>query len=160
MALVLASLDAYGWDGPWRERRGFDSLVQISCGIAAAGARASGRDAPRPLPAQALDHGTGLLLAAAVVRALTRRQTQQQVTRIRASLLGTANFLMRQAVPADSDFEPPRWTAADTEPAPTAWGAARRVPIPGHIAGYTAFLPEPAGPLGRHDPIWRDEPPR
>ena len=35
-ALNLASLNAYGWDGPWRDRRGFDSLVQMSCGIAAA----------------------------------------------------------------------------------------------------------------------------
>ena len=36
-ALVIASNNAYGWDGPWRDRRGFDSLVQMSCGIAAAG---------------------------------------------------------------------------------------------------------------------------
>ena len=31
-ALIVASLDAYGWDGPWRDRRGFDSLVQMSSG--------------------------------------------------------------------------------------------------------------------------------
>ncbi|HET6190038.1 MAG TPA: CoA transferase, partial [Trebonia sp.] len=35
-ALVIASHNAYGWGGPWRDRRGFDSLVQMSCGIAAA----------------------------------------------------------------------------------------------------------------------------
>ena len=49
-ALIVASLNAYGWDGPWRDRRGFDSLVQMSCGIAAAGAVAAGRDEPFPLP--------------------------------------------------------------------------------------------------------------
>ena len=42
-ALIVASLDAYGWNGPWRDRRGFDSLVQMSSGIAAAGAAATGR---------------------------------------------------------------------------------------------------------------------
>jgi hypothetical protein len=51
-ALIAASLNAYGWDGPWRDRRGFDSLVQMSSGIAAAGARAAGRDKPFPLPVQ------------------------------------------------------------------------------------------------------------
>jgi hypothetical protein len=28
--LIDISLDAYGWTGPWRHRRGFDSLVQMS----------------------------------------------------------------------------------------------------------------------------------
>ncbi len=35
--LVEVCLDAYGWTGPWAGRRGFDSLVQMSCGIAQAG---------------------------------------------------------------------------------------------------------------------------
>ena len=35
--LIDVRLDAYGWTGPWRNRRGFDSLVQMSTGIAAAG---------------------------------------------------------------------------------------------------------------------------
>jgi CoA-transferase family III len=37
--LVDVSLNAYGWSGPWRMRRGFDSLVQMSSGIADAGMR-------------------------------------------------------------------------------------------------------------------------
>ncbi len=32
--LIDVSLDAYGWRGPWAGRRGFDSLVQMSTGIA------------------------------------------------------------------------------------------------------------------------------
>jgi crotonobetainyl-CoA:carnitine CoA-transferase CaiB-like acyl-CoA transferase len=47
--LVDVSLDAYGWSGPWRTRRGFDSLVQMSVGIADAGRRAAGSDRPVPL---------------------------------------------------------------------------------------------------------------
>ena len=45
--LVTARLDAYGWQGPWATRRGFDSLVQMSTGIAAAGAAAAGVRQPR-----------------------------------------------------------------------------------------------------------------
>jgi crotonobetainyl-CoA:carnitine CoA-transferase CaiB-like acyl-CoA transferase len=59
--LVDVALDAYGWSGPWSSRRGFDSLVQMSSGIAEAGMRAAGSDKPVPLPVQALDHATGYL---------------------------------------------------------------------------------------------------
>ena len=71
--LVDVSLDAYGWDGPWRGRRGFDSLMQMSCGIAAAGMTMLNRDRPTPLPVQALDHATSYIMAAAAVRGLTDR---------------------------------------------------------------------------------------
>jgi crotonobetainyl-CoA:carnitine CoA-transferase CaiB-like acyl-CoA transferase len=60
-ALIDVSLDAYGWTGPWQGRRGFDSLVQMSAGIAEAGMRLTGRDRPTPLPVQALDQATGYI---------------------------------------------------------------------------------------------------
>ena len=152
-ALIVASLNAYGWDGPWRHRRGFDSLVQMSCGIAAAGAFAAGRDEPFPLPVQALDHATGYLLAAEVGRALTRRLTRSAVSRIRASLIGTANLLWSLPRPADlpSAPSPGDFALVDTN---TEWGPARRVPSPGEIAGVTGDWRIEAGPLGRHRPAW------
>ncbi|MYR04306.1 CoA transferase, partial [Streptomyces sp. SID6139] len=62
-ALVVAQVSAWGAYGPWGGRRGFDSLVQAATGIAVT--EGSARE-PGALPAQALDHGTGYLLAAAV----------------------------------------------------------------------------------------------
>src|SRR5450830_365840 len=44
--LVDVSLDAYGFTGPWAGRRGFDSLVQMSIGVADAGRR--NQDAATP----------------------------------------------------------------------------------------------------------------
>jgi crotonobetainyl-CoA:carnitine CoA-transferase CaiB-like acyl-CoA transferase len=152
-ALIIASLDAYGWDGPWRNRRGFDSLVQMSSGIAAAGAEAAGRDKPLPLPVQALDHATGYLLAAAVGRALTRRLAGSTVSRIRASLIGTANFLWSLPAPAAQPPMPGRDEFA-LEDTTTEWGPARRVPLPGRIAGVVPGWRTAAGPLGRHEPAW------
>jgi hypothetical protein len=151
-ALIIASHNAYGWDGPWRNRRGFDSLVQMSCGIAAA----RGGDRPAPLPVQALDHATGYLLAAAVGRALTVRLTRGVANRVLASLTGTANLLWSLPRPADLGGVPPMprredFTLADTR---TAWGPARRVPVPGEITGTAPELRLEAGPLGRHDPAW------
>lgn len=48
--LVEVTLDAYGWSGPWAGRRGFDSLVQMSSGIAARGQELTGAARPVPLP--------------------------------------------------------------------------------------------------------------
>jgi hypothetical protein len=70
--LVHVSISAYGVDGPWGGRRGFDSLVQMAVGIADEGMRASGGERPLPLPAQVLDHGAGWLAAAGAVEALRR----------------------------------------------------------------------------------------
>ncbi len=152
-ALIHASLNAYGWAGPWRERRGFDSLVQMSSGIAAAGADAAGADKPVPLPAQALDHGCGYLLAAAVGRALTRRLTAGVASRVRGSLIGTANLLWSLPAP---ESQPPRPEPGDFTlvEASTAWGPARRAAFPGMIAGSAPGLRMAAGPLGRHEPVW------
>ena len=69
--IVYASLSAYGHEGPWALRRGFDSLVQTASGLNLAEAEAFGSSEPRALPAQALDHATGYLLAFAIMAALS-----------------------------------------------------------------------------------------
>ncbi|MFT3770992.1 MAG: CoA transferase [Minicystis sp.] len=150
-ALVVAALDAYGWSGPWQKRRGFDSLVQMSCGIAAAGAAAKGTDRPTPLPAQALDHGIGYLLAAGVCRALTRLLQDGRVTTVRGSLIGAANWLFA-AGPGDPGVPPPRYAPEIFEEAETAWGPVRQVRCPGIIDGRRPSWAIAAGPLGRHEP--------
>ena len=49
-SVVDVRLDAYGWSVPWRNRRGFDSLIQMSTGIAAAGRAWRGANKPVSLP--------------------------------------------------------------------------------------------------------------
>lgn len=89
--LVIAQLSAWGLEHP--ERAGFDSLVQAESGIA----MIESPDGERPgaLPAQALDHSAGYLLAAAVSRLLDRRDSEggswtvhTSLRRIAAELLG------------------------------------------------------------------------
>ena len=152
--LIVASLDAYGWSGPWAGRRGFDSLVQMSSGIAAAGAAQQGSDRPKPLPAQALDHGTGYVLAGAICEALTQQVTTGDHASIRCSLVGTANLLFDYATPDGMDRPQPEWSPADLVPATTVWGPAQRAPVPGRIAGVEPRLTIEAGPPGRHEPAW------
>ena len=61
--IIAVTLSAYGHQGPWASRRGFDSLVQNASGLNVAEAEAAGVPAPRELPAQALDHASGYLMA-------------------------------------------------------------------------------------------------
>ena len=92
--LVEVSLNAYGWHGPWAGRRGFDSLVQMSCGMADAGMRGLGADRPTALPVQALDHATGYIMAAAAVRGLADLLARGTGGGVRASLARTAALLV------------------------------------------------------------------
>ena len=144
-ALVIVRYDAYGWSGPWSDRRGFDSLVQMSTGIA----HPSHDGRPTPLPAQALDHGTGYLIAAAVCRALTDGRASALI-----SLARTARLLAELGTDGDPDAAELGDTGELLELGDTAWGPARHVRCPGRIEGYEVRWREPAGPLGRHAARW------
>ena len=154
--LVDVSLNAYGWTGPWRERRGFDSLVQMSCGIADAGMVAAGSDRPVPLPVQALDHATGYLMAAAAVRGLTQRLITGQGVQVQASLARTAFSLMSFAPTGlqTSALHPLNPSDYSDDIEHTAWGPALRLKPAGQIDGTPTHWDLPAGALGSAAPRW------
>lgn len=91
--IVYVSLCAYGHEGPWARRRGFDSLVQNANGLNDAEAQAAGSAQPKPLPCQALDHGAGFLMAFGAMTALARRVTQGGSWHVRVSLAQTGHWL-------------------------------------------------------------------
>jgi hypothetical protein len=91
--IIVARLTAWGATGAAADRRGFDSLVQAASGIAWIESADGSR--PGALPAQALDHSAGYLLAAGVMSTL-RRETGEggswaldvSLRRVAAELLG------------------------------------------------------------------------
>lgn len=87
--IVSASLSAYGPDGPWTGRRGFDSLVQNASGLNWAEADALGSDKPHPLPCQALDHASGYFLAAGIMAAMLRQMDEGGSWHVSVSLART-----------------------------------------------------------------------
>ncbi|GAA1267687.1 CoA transferase [Kitasatospora nipponensis] len=142
--LVVAQLCAWGWSGEWAGRRGFDSLVQAARGIAVLEAGPDG--APGVLPAQALDHGTGYLLAAGVLRALTERQADGRGAHLRFSLAGTADWLLgmasRRGGSGDSgDF-------GGSGPEATAGPASERLGETGSPYGQLRYARPPLGYRG------------
>ena len=152
--LIDVSLNAYGWSGPWRNRRGFDSLVQMSSGIAEAGMHWKGASVPTPLPVQALDHATGYLIAAAAVRALSTRLQHGIGGSARLSLARTAKWLMDGTSDQPLPLAPPTPADEASTLEMTAWGPARRLQAPLQIAGAPLQWPYPAGELGSSPPRW------
>jgi CoA-transferase family III len=153
--LVEVTLDAYGWTGPWRDRRGFDSLVQMSSGIADAGLRALARERPTPLPVQALDHTTGYLMAAAAVRGLCQSMRLGPGSRWRLSLARTAALLASRGTTAlgpDLAADCADDLSPDIEP--TEWGPAQRINAPVAVTGAAMRWDHVAGALGRSQAAW------
>ncbi|WP_456286632.1 CoA transferase [Microbacterium sp. JZ70] len=110
--LVEVALRAYGWEGPWKMRRGFDTVVQFSVGLANATQewaladperrlplRINGYEVdatrPRHTPVEGLDLATGYQIAAAAIRGLTRRLQSGAGSVTRYSLARTASLLMK-----------------------------------------------------------------
>jgi hypothetical protein len=153
--LIDVALNAYGWTGPWRNRRGFDSLVQMSTGIADAGMKQLRKDRPAPLPVQALDHASGYLMAAAAVSALTRRLTSEHGVEARLSLARCARLLTSRPAAAPTEAMPPA-TDSDwsNEIENTDFGPAHRPRSPVTVGEATLRWDRPAVRLGCSPPAW------
>ena len=91
--IVYVSLTAYGTQGPWAQRRGFDSLVQTAMGFNHAEGIAAGASQPRPLPMQILDQASGFLMAFGAAAALWRQQQEGGSWHVQVSLAQTAHWL-------------------------------------------------------------------
>lgn len=151
-SLIDLALDAYGWTGPWSTRRGFDSLVQMSCGIAHAGMEAAGVSKPTPLPVQALDHAAGHLLASAAVRGVNERLCAGTGSTWRVSLARVACLLMDGPSGSFEDTldgaTPQRYDVREHTP----YGDLHRLPAPLRIPGIECRWDRPATTLGSSDP--------
>lgn len=149
--LVLARLSAWGRGGPWARRRGFDSLVQAATGIAHVERRADGT--PGALPAQALDHGTGYLLAAAVLRAVTLRGREGGAWTVELSLARTARWLLHELPTAA-----PGGPAAAVDPA--LW-CDERASVVGRLRYARPPVTLPGGPVtwATGPTAWGSDPP-
>lgn len=145
--IVVVHLSAYGHVGPWRSRRGFDSLVQMATGIA--DEAAAGR--PVPLPVQALDHAMGWLAAATVCTLLRRQATEGGSWLARLSLARVAAWLddLGRQEPGAS-LEPSELARIDSP-----FGTLSYLPIPGSIAAARPRYDHAPHLPGSDRPVWR-----
>lgn len=152
--LIDVSLNAYGWSGPWQNRRGFDSLVQMSSGIAEAGMRWKQADKPTPLPVQALDHGTGYLMAASAIVLLAQRLDNGHGGSARLSLARTAKLLIEHGAGTQGPLRPEDQDDQGVLVEQTPWGPAHRLQVPLKLTGTPLQWSLPATELGAHRARW------
>lgn len=152
--LVVVSLSAYGPDGPWSRRRGFDSLVQTASGFNHAEALAFAQATPRALPMQILDHATGHLVALGACAALLRQQRLGGGWHVQVSLAATGRWLRglgRLAPGIDlpaPDFAPYRETTA------SGFGELQAVRHAARLSATPARWQRPSMPPGSHALAW------
>lgn len=179
--IIYASMSAYPQlaGNPWRYNRGFDSIVQTCSGINAAEAVSFNAlcspDEPvaaKPLPCQALDHGSGFLLAAGIVTALSRRSERGPGQLVEVSLAGTSRLLRSLPRFQDKDcFEGKRNTRRISEvidiygeaaealfdEADSEFGRMKFVKPAGQVEGMRVGWDRMPRPLGLDSPHWLDQ---
>ncbi|WP_377274440.1 CoA transferase [Peterkaempfera sp. SMS 1(5)a] len=151
--LTVATVSAWSEAGPWAGRRGFDSLVQTATGIARLQAAPDGT--PGALPVQALDHGTGYLLAAAVLRARTGKAAEGGGRIARLSLAQTAAWLLRQPRTGSRTQGPALDAGPHLAEADTPLGRIRYALPPVALDGGPRDWAQPVTPWGSAAPGWR-----
>jgi len=141
--LAYVSINAWGHTGPWANRRGFDSLVQLATGIAFP--RGPG-ELTHPLPAQALDHATGWFAASAALEAVRRHLADGGAWHAKLSLARTALWL----------DELGRVTA-DPEPSPAPYLSTMDSPFGPltYVRPPVGDYPGPPHKPGADPPEWR-----
>jgi hypothetical protein len=128
----------------------------MASGIAWEGGVAAGAAGPCPLPAQALDHGTGWLAALGTLAALARRAEEGGSWAVEVSLARTARWLDGLGrVDGLTAPDPGMDDVADLlETAPTPFGAVTHVQPPGSIVGGEPRWESPPHRPGQDPPAW------
>ena len=145
----VVQISAFDWVGPWGERRGFDSIVQSTTGIALAGMEMAGADIPTHLPVQVLDYATGLFAAASGIRSIHRSRTIGGSSNSKLSLIRTRNWFVGLGGP--SQFEPSVVTPDPSQLATTDSNFGE-VELVRPFAGEWQHGPRL---LNTADPVWR-----
>lgn len=158
--LIIATLNAWGEDGPWAKNRGFDSLVQAASGINVAEAEHFGsKEAAQVLPCQALDHGSGYLLATGIMAALYKRTISGGAYEVHVSLAGVMNYLRSLGQLPKEGLEDlgkpsPELTEKYMETRTTDLGLLKAITHSASVRGVAVGYNIMPKPLGSDDPTW------
>src|SRR5216683_6056100 len=158
--IVCVELRAWGREGPWRNRRGFDTIVQTATGMALI---SGGGKGPRLTPVSAIDYVSGHLMAFGAMVALGRRVREGGSWLVRISLAQTGRWLVGRGQVPEADLKnvPKEFTPEELK----NWSMTSDTPVGRlHHLGPVVRLSEtpprwarPSVPLGYHPPEW---PPR
>jgi crotonobetainyl-CoA:carnitine CoA-transferase CaiB-like acyl-CoA transferase len=149
--IVYVTLSAWGTTGPWRERRGFDSIVQTVSGMAY---RQSGEAKPKLLPVSVIDYVSGYLMAYGALVALARRATEGGSWLVRVSLARTGKWIVDRGFNADFAAVPPELPADELKKLTMQTQNYSHLRPVLELSETPPFWERPPVPLGTHRPEW------
>ena len=154
--IVYVTLSAFSHAGPWRERRGFETIIQSVSGMAHEQGIEGGGGRPQHLPAQVVDHGTGYLAAFGAQIALARRAREGGSYLVRVSLAQTGKWVdalgrVDGLATPDLTLEAVQDLLADMD---SPYGRLRHVLPAARFSETPALWSRPTVPLGTHAPAW------
>jgi len=155
--IVYASVTAFGHEGPWQERGGFEQLGQAASGIAMAEAR-DGR--PRLVTSQLLnDYLTGYLGAMGVMAALARRASEGGSYHVRVALTRTSMWVqglgLCEPAPEAAGKRFVECVRPLLERRQSAFGLLEQLPPVAQFSRTPAHWTLPPAPNGAHEAHWR-----
>ncbi len=89
--IICTSLCAWGYEGPWRNRRGYDTVVQSATGM---GHLTGDENSPRLQPVSAIDYIAGWTMAFGTMVALGRRAREGGSWMVKVSLAAAGQWLV------------------------------------------------------------------
>lgn len=151
--LVVTKVSAYGPDGPWNKRKGWEQLSQTCSGMVEVASK--GRDQHHLVAALPLDYGTGYLAAIGTMAALRKRQERGGFWEVDAMLTRTAMEIL--SLPQEAEEAVPTSPALDGQylvDQVSNFGAVFTRLAPAASLSQTPAFSE-TGPaiLGAHDPF-------
>jgi crotonobetainyl-CoA:carnitine CoA-transferase CaiB-like acyl-CoA transferase len=154
--IVYVTLSAWGHEGPWRARRGYDTVVQSANGMA----YRSDKERPAFLPYSAQDYVAGYLLAYGAMVALGRRAREGGSWLVRNSLAGAGHWIRQHGLldPAEYAHLPAELPADELQSLLTQHDApdgriTHLAPVV-QMSETPARWSRPAVPRGYHRPVW------
>ena len=157
--IVYVTLSAWGHEGPWRDRRGYDTIVQSANGMA----YRANDERPMFLPVSAQDYIAGYLLAYGAMVALGRRAREGGSWLVRASLAGAGHWIRSHGLldPAEYQHLPAELPADVLQSLMTHHdspiGRLTHLAPAVRMSETPARWARPAVPRGYNEPAW---PPR
>jgi crotonobetainyl-CoA:carnitine CoA-transferase CaiB-like acyl-CoA transferase len=148
--IVYVSLNAWGQTGPWKDRRGFDSIVQTVSGMADA---SGDRTQPKLMPCAAIDYVSGYLMAYGAMVALARRAIEGGSWLVRAALARTGKWIVDRGT-VDAGDAPSEEPAGLTMQTASPAGMIEHLKPVVQMSETPPRWARPPVPLGHHRPEW------
>jgi crotonobetainyl-CoA:carnitine CoA-transferase CaiB-like acyl-CoA transferase len=149
--IIYVSENAFGHEGPWQDRPGWEQLAQSTTGVAVV----QGIERPTLAPAAMNDYTTGYFAALGTMMALRRRATEGGSWSVRVSLSQTSMWYYRLGHDLDRTAATGLGdTAPFLETCATPWGEMRHLRPPLRMSETDPHWALPTSPLGSHEPVW------